>query len=872
MSPRAHARRRSLSNRLPVELLETRRLLATLPTGFAEQTVTTFTDQPTAAVFAPDGRLFVALEGTNDTSGPADVRVIKNGVALATPVLTVTTQSFFERGLLGITLHPDFASNGHIYVYYTLPTSQAPTITHRVERWTIPSGSDVADPATRTTIFNIAVPSGQSSAGNHNGGAMGFGADGKLYIAVGDNAVTSNSQTLGNLFGKMLRINDDGTIPADNPFVGQTTGANQAIWALGLRNPFTFAFQPGTGRLHINDVGSSGSGRREEVNVGEAGANFGWPLIEGFRTTQTLPTIGTYRDPIHAYADGFAITGGAFYNPVNPMFPPSFIGRYFYGDFSSGFIRTINPTLTPPLAASGFATGASGPLGFAVSPIDGSLYYIEYNSRTVKRVFVNSALAPTIQDQPQSQTVSLDQPVTFSVSASGSGLSYQWQRNNQDIPGAVGPTYTLQSPTLADNGAVFRVIVSNTAGSVPSAGATLTVLNNFLPNVTIDTPTTGSTFVVGQTIGFTGSAVDPEDGALPASAFSWEVRYTTGAVTRPPILQQSGVTAGSFVTEVTPAHRGVDVIYQVVLTVTDSAGGQRTVIRELTPIVANVTLATNVPGLTVSWDGSPFTANHTFASIVGRQWEIAAAPTQVLDGQTYQFQNWSDGGAATHVITVPATDTTYTATYQDVTAPLVNSKAFAFDETIASPPHQVRFTFSENVAASLAPEDLAVTRLDDNSVVPPGLMAVTYRAQNNTASFRFPGLPGGVLPDGNYRAILTAAGVTDAFGNPLGGGDETVEFFVFAGDANHDRIVNIADFSVLAGNFNLPGTFSQGDFNYDGSVGIADFSILASKFNTTLPAARPAATATPPGGLLGMGPTRFSRLWIDLDRTDPLPS
>src|SRR6185295_16132849 len=104
-------------------------------------------------------------------------------------------------------------------------------------------------------------------AGNHNGGAIHFGADGKLYIGVGENAVGSNAQSKNNLLGKILRINSDGTIPSDNPFDSTTTGQNKAIWAMGLRNPFTFAFQPVTGRMFINDVGQS---TFEEINDGIA--------------------------------------------------------------------------------------------------------------------------------------------------------------------------------------------------------------------------------------------------------------------------------------------------------------------------------------------------------------------------------------------------------------------------------------------------------------------------------------------------------------------------------------------------------------------------------------------------------------------------
>ena len=142
-----------------------------------------------------------------------------------------------------------------------------------------------------------------SSATNHNGGGIHFGGDGKLYVGVGENANGANSQTLDNLLGKVLRINSDGSIPTDNPFFGTATGENRLIWALGLRNPFTFAFQPGTGRLFINDVGQS---TWEEINDGVAGANYGWPNEEG----PTSPPDPTYTDPIFFYAHGSSSTTG----------------------------------------------------------------------------------------------------------------------------------------------------------------------------------------------------------------------------------------------------------------------------------------------------------------------------------------------------------------------------------------------------------------------------------------------------------------------------------------------------------------------------------------------------------------------------------
>jgi hypothetical protein len=167
---------------------------------------------------------------------------------------------------------------------------------NRVSRFT--ATGDTAAPGSEAVILEL---NNLSSATNHNGGAIHFGPDGKLYIGVGENANRANSQTLSNLLGKMLRINADGTIPPDNPFYNTATGNNRAIWALGLRNPFTFAFQPGTTRLFINDVGES---TYEEINDGIAGSNYGWPTTEG-------PTSNpSFRSPIYFYGHGTSNTTG----------------------------------------------------------------------------------------------------------------------------------------------------------------------------------------------------------------------------------------------------------------------------------------------------------------------------------------------------------------------------------------------------------------------------------------------------------------------------------------------------------------------------------------------------------------------------------
>jgi len=427
---------------------------ATLPTGFTETMIANGLSSPTAMDFAPDGRLFVCLQG-------GQLRVIKNASLLATPFVTLTVDSAGERGLLGVTFDPNFSANNFVYVYYTVPGS---TAHNRVSRFT--ASGDVATPGSEFVLLNL---NDLSSAGNHNGGAIHFGPDGKLYIAVGENANGSNSQTLSNLLGKMLRINSDGTIPTDNPFFNTATGVNRAIWALGLRNPFTFAFQPGTTRMFINDVGQS---TWEEINDGIAGSNYGWPTTEG-------PTSDpNFRSPIFWYGhgslstEGCAITGGAFYNPTTVQFPSSYVGKYFFADYCNSWIRVLDPSNN---MAAGFASSASNPVDLKVTN-DGSLYYLSIGLASVFRIQFVGGTSPGITTQPSNQTVMQGQPATFTVGASGSApLSYQWQRNMVNISGATSSSYTLTSTTLADNGAKFRCVVSNAFGNATSNEATLTV-------------------------------------------------------------------------------------------------------------------------------------------------------------------------------------------------------------------------------------------------------------------------------------------------------------------------------------------------------------------------------------------------------------
>ena len=262
----------------------------------------------TAFAQAPDGRLFVAQQG-------GALRVVKNGALLAAPFYA-HVDAGGERGLIGVTLHPDFATTASLRLLHDVEGG-----THnRISRFTGRRSTPTAASAAR---WSWSTCRRCRSATNHNGGALHFGGDGKLYVGVGDNADGDKAQDLADLFGKMLRLNDDGRIPTDNPF---SPAARPGARGLGLRpaQPLHLRVQPGTGRMHINDVGQN---TWEEIDLGCGRREL---RLAGQRRTDPAPGETA---PLFAYAHdstpaadrggfftGFAIAGGAFY-PRAGRFP-----------------------------------------------------------------------------------------------------------------------------------------------------------------------------------------------------------------------------------------------------------------------------------------------------------------------------------------------------------------------------------------------------------------------------------------------------------------------------------------------------------------------------------------------------------------------
>jgi len=415
---------------------------APVPAGFSD-TMTPGLASPTAMALLPDGRVLVAEQ-------TGALRVVKAGVVLSQPFVSLSVDSTAERGLIGVAVDPSFPARPFVYVHYTVP---GPPAHNRVSRFT--AVGDVAAAGSEHVVVDL--PS--LVATNHNGGAIHFAPDGTLMIGVGENNDAARAQQLSNPFGKILRVDPtSGAAPANNPFVS-TPGADPRIWVYGLRNPFTFAFQPGTGRFFIDDVGQS---TFEEIDddVGP-GLNFGWPLSEG-------PTSNpAFVSPIFAYGHGgtgttgCAIAGGTFYNPVTPTFGGEYAGDYFFADLCNGWIRHLDLATRQ---ASPFVplAGISGPVDLLTTP-GGSLLYLAHNSGVLGRIDRQQAWFLRTTNTPGPPTISAV------VGPVGKSVACDWNGDGIDTPGVFldGTWYLWNDARVS---APFATFAYGTPADTPVCG------------------------------------------------------------------------------------------------------------------------------------------------------------------------------------------------------------------------------------------------------------------------------------------------------------------------------------------------------------------------------------------------------------------
>jgi glucose/arabinose dehydrogenase/Ca2+-binding RTX toxin-like protein len=649
--------------------------LSVVPQGFTQTFVTdprTF-EFPHDMAFAPDGRLFVAQQtGT--------VHIVDPDGTIST-FLDISNKVHYANsfGLLGITFDPQFATNRFVYLFYTAEATDTDgdgvvdiPMHNRIVRVTANASGDSTVPGSEQLLLRL---DDLEDNGLHNGGSIKFGADGKLYASVGENGQRTLAQPLDGFFGKVVRINKDGTIPTDNPFYNTASGDYRAIWARGLRNPYKMDVQRGTGTIFINDVGGT---KWEEINQGAAGANYGWPVTEG------VADDPPYVDPVFAYphdeagtldpnTTGCSIIGGAFYNPTTAQFPAEYVGDYFFTDWCNDWIRRYDPTTDQ---ATLFATEAFNPLDLEVSG-DGSLYVMQRRGAVIKIQFTGDANRPptsVIAADPTSGPPPLE--VNFDGSESsdpdtGDTLSYVWDF------GDGSPTETTSTPTTSHTYSTSgmytaTLTVRDTSGAEDAATVRIDA-GNEAPDPAIDSPSADLLFKVGEQITLSGSATDPEDGALADSAFRWDVLlWHNNSHTHPIVFSETGnnLTFPAPQPEDLFSATGPGNYLEIRFTATDSTGLSKTATREVQPNRVNLRFESNPSdrGLSLEVDDQAFVAPKTLVSWEGYKPLVNAPSPQTLSGTTYEFSSWSDAGTQQHEILTGAAPSTYTATYTATSA------------------------------------------------------------------------------------------------------------------------------------------------------------------------------------------------------------
>lgn len=360
--------------------------------------------RPVQVVAAPNDydRIFI-VEQRSGSTGRIKIFNLNTGTLNATPFLSVSVNTSSEQGLLGLAFHPDYANNGYFYVNYTASGGTY------IKRYTVSSNPDIADSGSAYTIMTISQP-----YSNHNGGWLGFGPDGYLYIGTGDGGSGGDpgnrAQDITNqLLGKMLRIDVDSgspySIPFDNPFVGVT--GDDEIWAYGLRNPWRCNFDRETGDLWIGDVGQNAY---EEITFQPAssngGENYGWRCYEANNSYNTsgCDAASTMVFPIwnYSHSSGCSVTGGAIYRGSAI---PDLQGTYFFADYCTSKIWSLRydgsnvydyEDRTSELDPSG-GTSISSIVGFGEDAA-GEIYICELNGEVFKIIPLAASGACCIGD------------------------------------------------------------------------------------------------------------------------------------------------------------------------------------------------------------------------------------------------------------------------------------------------------------------------------------------------------------------------------------------------------------------------------------------------------------------------------------------
>ena len=452
-----------------------------------------------------------------------------------------------QQGIMDLALDPDFATNHHYYVFYTAGTPNR----DRLSRFT--ANASLTGTVAGSELILYEDPANADA--EHHGGSINFGNDGKLYFTTGEHFNASLAPLLTSPRGKIHRINPDGSVPTDNPFYDGAGPNVDSIWARGLRNPFRASYDAPTGRLLIGDVGGNSGNSIEELNVGVAGANYGWPSSEG-------PCAAPCMSPIYSYNHNgrdASITGGFVYRGT--QFPSQYQGSYFFADYGQNWIRRLtldgNGNVTGVFnfePADGSVDGPYGDIVHLSQGPDGALYYVDLGFddesgqfgvskiRRIRYVEQNQAPVAVGSASPTSGPVPLDCQLLQR------GLSRPGRDSRSPTSGrsaTVTPPPRRIRPTPTRRPGPTRPASRCRTASTPRRHRRSTSMQASPRRGRSSRPARQAPFRAGDVIAFSGTATDPEDGSLPASAFTWSIDFLHEGHVHPG-PRMSGVTEGSF--------------------------------------------------------------------------------------------------------------------------------------------------------------------------------------------------------------------------------------------------------------------------------------------------------------------------------------
>jgi glucose/arabinose dehydrogenase/PKD repeat protein len=632
---------------------------------FQNEVLATGFDLPTAIKFLPDGRMLVAeLRGKIKVLPPPYV------TPAPTPFLQINNigqLNQIQQGIFDIALDPNYATNHFYYVFYTSNNGNGDH--DRLSRFTANATSTGTIAGSELVLYED--PEGAND--EHHGGGIAFSNDGKILFTTGDHFQGAPAQDLTNPRGKIHRINFDGTVPTDNPFYDGAGPNWDSIWARGLRNPLRAYYDSPTGRLFIGDVGGNvPATSNEEVNLGARGANYGWPNSEG-------PCSAPCTNPLYDYEHNgrdASVTGGFVYRGT--QFPASMQGSYFFADYAQNWIKRLtldaNGNVTGVFnfePANGQPDGPTGDVVYLTQGPDGSLFYVDlgYSDTTgtfgvskirrIRYLQANQAPIAVAAASPTSGFLPLE--VTFSSAGSsdpeGGPITFSWDfGDGSPLSTQANPVHTY---TAAGDYTV-RLTVSD--GTNSTFSTPITIRAGGVPTASIASPVDGATFRAGDVISLSGTGTDPEDGQLPASAFTWNIDFLHDGHVHPGQVI-TGSKTGTFTIPTTGHDFQGNTRYRISLTVTDSSGLTSSAVVVIWPQKVNLTFGTApTSGLTLFLDGIARTTPFTIDTLIGFNHTIEAR-NQTFGGNAHTFVSWSDGGAQSHVIVAPATPATYTATY-----------------------------------------------------------------------------------------------------------------------------------------------------------------------------------------------------------------